>query len=199
MALLAYSCIAPNPETSLAPDEKDIYLTNFDPSGNFSNYKTYTISDSVSYSTNQDTTIKKMLGSIDQLTVSEIKNAMQGKGYTLVAKDQSPDVAITVDRVSITSIGTGITYPYGYGGYGYGYGYGSYYGSPAYVYNYEITNDALILQMLDLKDQSKPGFLKVVWQGEILGDFSPNQSVTLETRFTNGIRNLFAQSKYLQK
>lgn len=195
--------MAPNPQNSLNPEEKDVYVTNYDPTGKFSDYKTYSISDSVVYSSNQDTTIKKALGSIDIITLSAIKNAMQQKGYVYVAKDQNPDLGISVNRVNVISTGTAITYPYGYGsGYGYGYGYGGYggyYGNPAYIYNYQITNDALILQMVDLKDHSDPKKLKIVWEGEVLGDFSPNQSVSLEKRLTDGIQNIFTQSTYLNK
>lgn len=195
------SCIAPNPENSLNPEEKDVYITNYDPSGKFSSYKTYSISDSVVYSSNQDTTVKKERGNIDIITVSAIKSAMQQKGYTYVANNQNPDVGISVNRVNVISTGTAVSYPYGYGsgsGYGYG-GYGGYYGNPAYIYNYQVTNDALILQMVDLKDHTDPKKLKVVWEGEVLGDFSPNQSVALEKRLTDGIQNIFTQSTYLNK
>jgi len=195
--------MAPNPQNSLNPEEKDVYVTNYDPTGKFLDYKTYSISDSVVYSSNQDTTIKKAFGSIDIITLSSIKSAMQQKGYVYVAKDQNPDLGISVNRVNVISTGTAITYPYGYGsGYGYGYGYGGYggyYGNPAYIYNYQITNDALILQMVDLKDHSDPKKLKIVWEGEVLGDFSPNQSVSLEKRLTDGIQNIFTQSTYLNK
>ena len=189
-------CIAPNPDTSLSPDEKDIYLSNYSAIAKFSTYKTYALVDSVLYiSQNNGSTaqIRDRQG-IDVAILQTIDTEMAKLNFTRVSGSQNPDVIVDVSRVVQTSTQTGVYYPnYGYGYYGYGYGYGSY----PVVYSYQDTQTSLNIDMFDVKNLTPDNKAVDVWSGVLLGDLL-NDAPNLQVRLTNGIQSVFAQSPYLK-
>ncbi len=112
---------------------------------NFSTFRTFSIADSVAV-INNNKLEGKVRTDVDAAYINAVKDQLVQRGYTLVSKDQSPDLGINISRIYNTSTGY---FDYGsywdpyYGSYwdpyywGYG-GYGYYFPS-YYVGSYSIT------------------------------------------------------------
>lgn len=181
---------------NLNDEESRIYVTNNDSTANFNSFKTYSISDSVDVLDNGFS--YKDLTSLDQAYIDAVNKYMQQRGYVLVSKSSNPDIGINVNRIYNTTTGyfgyadywdyyDGYWDPYywGYGGYGYyvpaGYGL------------YQITEGAMSIDMLDLKNAAAKGKIDIVWNGLIRGEgiFSASNADEI-------VKALFDQSTYLQ-
>lgn len=202
LALLAISAVLmvtgcqKEPLNNLTQEESRIYVTNHDSSANFSTYKTYNLADSVAVIDNGQATKEKT--TTDQAYIDAIDKYMQQRGYTKVAKDQSPDLGLTVNRIYRTSTGAvsyGDYWDY-YGGYWdpYYWGYGGYGYYVPYAYSiYQITEGAISVDMLDLKDASGSNKISLVWNGLIRGEGIFNTS-----NADAQVKALFDQSAYIQ-
>jgi len=194
-AVAAVGC-SKEPLNHLTPEESRIYVTNHDSSVNFSSYKTYNLTDSVAVIDNGHAT--KEITATDQAYIDAVNKYMQQRGYVQVSKDQSPDLALTVNRIYQTSSGIvsyGDYYDY-YGGYWdpYYWGYSGYDYYVPYGYSiYQITEGAVSIDMLDLKDASGSNKISLVWNGLIRGEgiFNANNADAQ-------VKALFDQSTYLQ-
>jgi len=194
-AVAAVGC-SKEPLNHLTPEESRIYVTNHDSSVNFSSYKTYNLTDSVAVIDNGHAT--KEITATDQAYIDAVNKYMQQRGYVQVGKDQSPDLALTVNRIYQTSSGIvsyGDYYDY-YGGYWdpYYWGYSGYDYYVPYGYSiYQITEGAVSIDMLDLKDASGSNKISLVWNGLIRGEgiFNANNADAQ-------VKALFDQSTYLQ-
>ncbi|WP_153798227.1 DUF4136 domain-containing protein [Foetidibacter luteolus] len=188
-----------DPLNNLTPEESRIYITNRDSTVDFNSYTTFSVADSVAVVDNGKAS--KELTSVDQAYIDAAKKYMQQAGYTLVSKNQTPDVGINITRIYQTSSGV-ISYPDYWGGYGgywdpYYWGYGGYgYGFPYYSYGvYSITEGALSIDMLDLKNAASHGNkIDLVWNGLVRGSGIFNQSTA-----DSQVKALFDQSSYLKK
>lgn len=195
VAIAAMGC-QKEPLNNLTPEESRIYITNHDSSVVFSSYKTYTLADSVAVIDNGQVTKEKT--ATDLAYVDAVDKYMQQRGYTKVTKDQSPDLALTVNRIYQTTTGAvsyGDYYDY-YGGYWdpYYWGYGGYdYYVPDGYSIYQITEGAISVDMLDLKDASGSNKISLVWNGLIRGEGIFNAS-----NADAQVKALFDQSAYLQ-
>lgn len=198
VAVAAVSC-QKDPLKNLTPEESRIYITNHDSSTNFNSYRTYTITDSVAVIDNGHAT--KEITASDQAYIDAVDKYMQQRGYTKVSKDQSPDLALTVNRIYHTTTGA-VTYGdyYGdyYGGYWdpYDWGYSGYdyYVPYGYSYSiYEITEGAISIDMLDLKDAAGTNKISLVWNGLVRGEGIFNAS-----NADAQVKALFDQSAYIQ-
>lgn len=195
VAIAAMGC-QKEPLNNLTPEESRIYITNHDSSVVFSSYKTYTLADSVAVIDNGQVTKEKT--ATDLAYVEAVDKYMEQRGYTKVAKDQSPDLALTVNRIYQTTTGAvsyGDYYDY-YGGYWdpYYWGYGGYDYYVPYGYSiYQITEGAISVDMLDLKDASGSNKISLVWNGLIRGEGIFNAS-----NADAQVKALFDQSAYLQ-
>jgi hypothetical protein len=141
-----------DPVKNLSEEESRIYVTNYDTSVSFSNYKTFKIADSVAIIENN-----QLLGrertSIDAQFIDAVANALQQRGYVRVASNQSADLAVTISAITNTSTQV-VSYPDYYGGY-YGdfwdpfyFGYPGYsYYAPTYYGIYETGETALTIDM----------------------------------------------------
>src|SRR4249919_2523721 len=89
VAVVAVSCQKES-LNNLTPEESRIYVTNHDSSVNFSTYRTYNLTDSVAVIDNGHVT--KEITSTDQSYIDAVDKYMQQRGFTKVAKDQSPDL-----------------------------------------------------------------------------------------------------------
>jgi len=137
------------------------YKTDFDPTVDFSTYKTY-----MWYSgkmPDDDALSKEPL--VKKRVAAGIDQALQAKGYQIGTEDAYDFIVIThagnKQRTQITSSG-------GYGGYGYGgFGYGRYgsgwggYGGYTDVYQYDETT--LVIDIIDAKSK------EMVWRGTVTG------------------------------
>ena len=195
VAIGAVSC-QKDPLKNLTPEESRIYVTNHDSSVNFSTYKTYNLADSVAVIDNGYATKEKT--ATDQAYIAAVDKYMQERGYTKVTKDQNPDLALTVNRIYQTSSGVvtyGDYYDY-YGGYWDPYywgdaGYGYY---VPYAYSiYEITEGAISIDMLDLKNASGNNKISLIWNGLVRGEGIFNDS-----NADAQVSALFQQSSYIK-
>lgn len=180
---------------NLSTEESRIYITDYDSAKSFTSYKTYSISDSVTFI--QDNQSAKQLTTSDAAYVDAVKKYMSAKGYTLVSRNANPDLGMNVSRILNTTTGV-ISYPDYYGGYGgyydpYYWGYGGYDYYTPYSYGvYNITEGAISIDMLDLKDAASTNKIEVVWTGLIRG-----QGLTTPAAADSQVKALFDQSPYL--
>lgn len=184
------------PLKNLNQEESRIYITNSDSTADFSNYKTYSISDSVVVLDNGSS--YRDLKPVDQAYIDAVNKYMQQRGYALVSKESSPDIGVDVNRIYNTATGY---YSYDdywnyYGGYWdpyyWGYGGYSYYIPPSYGI-YQVTEGAMSIDLLDLKNAGTKGSIDVIWNGLIRGEGIFNSS-----NADSIVKALFDQSTYLQ-
>ena len=181
---------------NLTQEESRIYVTNKDSTADFNSLKTYSISDSVNVLDNGFS--YKDLTSLDQAYIDAVNKYMQQKGYVLVSKTSNPDIGINVNRIYNTSTGY-----YGYSDYWdyydgywdpYYWGYSGYgYYVPAGYGLYQVTEGAMSIDMLDLKNAPAKGKIDIIWNGLIRGEGIFNSSNADDI-----VKALFDQSTYLQ-
>ncbi len=198
LALLAFvfaSC-SKDPVSNLSNEESRIYITDYDSTVNFMAYKTYSISDSVAVI--GDNGSVKQSTPADGAYITAVKKYMAAEGYTLVDKSSKPDVGIDVNRIMSTSTGV-ISYPDYYGSYGsywdpYYWGYSGYDYYTPYSYGvYSITQGAVSIDMLDLKNAATNNKIVVIWTGLIRGE-----GLSDVTSADSQVKALFDQSPYLK-
>lgn len=183
-----------DPLSKLTPEETQIYITDRDSTINFSSYKTFSISDSVTFINNGQGA--KVLSPTDSAYIVAVKKYMQQSGYVLVAANQTPDIAVDVSRIyNTTSMISYIDYGnyfneyydqyyYGYGGYGY---------DIPYAIEYQATEGALSVDLLDLKNAATKKKIDFMWTGVIRGE-----SIFSATNADAQVQALFSQSPYLK-
>ncbi|MGI8634384.1 MAG: DUF4136 domain-containing protein, partial [Segetibacter sp.] len=185
-----------DPVASLTENESRIYITNHDSTVNFSAYKTFSVSDSVAVI--KEGRSSKEITATDQAFINAVKAEMQARGFTLVSKGSTPTLGINVSRIYNTSTGV-ISYNNYYNNYGgyydpYYWGYGGYgYYSPYSYATYSITEGALSVDILDLKDAASTNRISVIWTGLIRGSAIFNSSSAQDQ-----VKMLFTQSPYLK-
>lgn len=185
-----------DPLDHMNAEESRIYITDHDSTLQFSNYSTFSISDSAALIQNGDAA--RQLNDADAAYIAAVKDQMQSHGFTLVSKDDNPDLGLTVNR--IVSTRTGVI---SYGSYwdSYSYYWDPYYwGYPGYgyylPYNYAVYNikeGAVSVDMVDLKNADKDKKLSVVWTGLIRGSGIYDADVA-----ASQVKALFEQSPYLK-
>jgi hypothetical protein len=197
--VIIFSGCRKDPLSNLTADESRIYVTQRDSTISFTNFKTYSIVDSVAVITNNKLG-GKMLTGYDLQVIAAIKAAMSQRGFTLVDTKSSPDLGINVSRITNTYTGV-MSYPDYWGYYGsyydpYYWGYGGYgYYPPVYSYGvYQIKEGGLSVEMLDLKDASRNNnTIKTVWTALARGTGVFNSS-----NATSEVSAFFTQSPYLK-
>jgi hypothetical protein len=185
-----------DPLENLSQEESRIYITDHDSTVNFSDYKTFSIADSVVVIDNGQS--YQQLNASDAAYIDAVKTSMQNAGYTLVSKTENPDLGINVNHIISTSTGV---ISYGdywndYGGYydPYYWGYGGYGYYVPYAYSvYQIKEGAMSIDLLDLKNASSSHQIDVVWTGLIRGSGIFNATVA-----QSQVTALFDQSPYLK-
>ena len=190
-----FSCTK-EPLNNLNDEESRIYVTNRDSTANFGTYKTYSISDSIVVLNNG--TAYKDLTAVDQAYIDAVNKYMQQQGYQLVSKNSNPDLGIDVNRIYNTATGYFGYNDYWdyYGGYWdpYYWGYGGYgYYIPSSYGVYQVTEGAVSIDMLDLKNADSKNKIDIVWNGLIRGEGIFNAS-TVDA----SVKALFDQSTYLK-
>jgi hypothetical protein len=177
---------------------KDLALTFYDKTNDFTPYSTYSIVDTVGNVISKDDTLALEESKYSALILSQINTNMASLGYTKVDTSANPDLYINAHTLGVDIERVGSYYPYyGWGGGGYwGYpGYGYYY--PSY-YSYTKSFGTVIIEMVDAKNRNdQTQQLKVVWNASVLG--ATNSTSAVNSRITSGIDDCFAQSPYLQQ
>lgn len=186
-----------DPLDHMTEEESRIYITDHDSTVQFSNYATFSISDSAALIQNGES--KKQLTDADAAYIEAVKAQMEANGFTLVSKEAAPDLGLTVNRIVSTSTGVISTgsywdmYNYYWDPYYWGYpGYGYY--LPYSYAVYSIKEGAVSVDMVDLKNAGSNQKLNVVWTGLIRGSGIYNASVA-----ASQVKALFDQSPYLKK
>lgn len=196
--LLALTSCKKDPVKNLQGDEGQIYITKHADSVNFGSFHTFSIADSVAI-INNNRYQGKVLTDVDSAYISAVKNQLVQRGYTLVSREQSPDLGITISRIYNTSTGV---FDYGsywdpyYGSYWdpYYWGYGGYgYYFPSYLGTYSITEGAMSIDVFDLKDAKQTDKISGIWNGLLRGS-----GVFSVSAATKGVQALFDQSSYFK-
>ena len=197
LALLVAAGCTKDPVAHLSEDESRIYITNYDTTAVFTNYKTFAIADSVAIVKNNRLQTKERTDYDVQL-INAIANELKQKGYTQVSNSQNADLGVAVSIVTNTS--TGLIQYGGYGGFydsywdPYYWGYGGYgYGYPSAYGLVQSTEAMISVDLLDLKNAPTNQNIRVIWNGLIRGSGIFSGDAT-----TTGVQALFAQSSYLQ-
>lgn len=198
---VTFAACQKDPMKNLTASESRIYITNHDSTVNFSAFKTFSIADSVGViEDNQG--IGKSNDDFDINVIAKVREHLESRGFTEVNREDSPDLGITVTRIYSNYTGI-VSYPGYWGGYGgfydpYYWGYGGYsyydpiYYGPNYYATYQVTQGALAIDMLNLKDAKDDNTIRPVWSALSRGSqvFNP---ATAETQ----VNAFFEQSPYL--
>lgn len=191
----------------LNAEDSQVFITNFDQSVNFGQYKTFSLPDSVIVQSNDRT--QTSATAIEQQFLARVAEALTSRGYMRAPQGQRPDLGAAVIRVN--DIYTGVTstpyssylsnYWYGsYGGYG---GYSPYY--PSYYSFYQVSDQYWNVQLVDLKnstvaDSTTTGTgttgqnqLNVVYDAQIRGS-----GIFDAASVDRVVAAIFSQSAYLQ-
>lgn len=183
-----------NALNDLSPADSKVYITNYDRSIDFSQYKTFSLPDSVVIESNDG--YRPALGALEGRFVSNVANALTSRGFQRVSQGQKADLGVVVIRVDNLYTGVGVNNSY-YGNYwggGYG-GYSSYY--PSY-YTYQVADQYWEIQIVDLKNVptttgTDTPQLNVIYDATVQGgDVTDTQSAD------TAITAIFNQSPYLQ-
>ncbi len=195
--LALFSGCTKDPLNNLTEEESRIYITNRDSNVNFSNYKTYSIPDSV-YVIDNNRFEGGQATAWDVQALAAVRLALESKGYVRVARSQSPDLGINVSRLYNTTANLVDLQGY-WGGYGdfydpYYWGYGGYnYGYPS-AYAYVESTEAMVsVDILDLKSAPASNNINVIWNGVIRGS-----GIFTTPAINTGIQALFDQSGYIK-
>ena len=191
--ILMLSACTKDPLKNLSTEESRIYITQRDSTVSFANFNTFSIADSVAYINNNQAVTR--FTAVDEQFIEAIKAQMQQRGFTFVPRSQNPDIGITVSRIYSTYQGiveyTDYYYDY-WDPFYWGYG-GSSYFFPSYYGVYQVTEGALSVDMLNLKDAQTTNQLKSVWNGFIRGSgIFAAENVNVQ------VKALFDQSPYLE-
>ncbi len=142
----------PGMDSRLAEDL--VVITKYDVGTNFTQYKTFSIVDSVSVISDRDSS--KILDAQAQALLNQIIGNMQARGYQKVNRTAKPDLGINVGVVKITNV----TYYYPGWYWDNGYYNPAYWGYPSYNYWYPYyppavstySTGTVIIDMVDLKN-----------------------------------------------
>ena len=196
--VVLYSCTK---YPDLYDDErtKDLTITHYDNTADFSHYKTYSIVDTIGevvYDEKGDSN-KLVPSKHSSLIINEINSNMAKFGYTKVDTSANPDLFVTAHTLAVDVKNVGSYYPYyGWGG-GYYWGYPGYGYSYPYYYTYTKSYGSLVMDILDAKNiDHGVKAIKVVWTGILLG--ATNSTTGNQNRITSGIDEAFTQSPYLK-
>lgn len=203
-AMLALACHQ-EPDTEPLVDQL-VVATNYDPEADFSAYSTYTIArDTIGFISNRsnDTIMTSPKSTFPRHVLTLIRQNMEARGYTEVARDEDPDVGVNVLVANDYNVFQEIVYP----GYGGGFGYPGYYGYPGYwgygsyyyypfVNTYAYNTGVLIIELVDLKNRTPDNQVKVVWNAQMGDVYS---TIDLQRQSEEAIHQAFIQSPYLQK
>ena len=184
-------------------EDLDVNVSFKQDDADFQQYNTYAVADSVHIITGDENNLDSFaLEAVDEVILEEIRNQMDGYGYTEAPKGTTPDVALIVARLVVDHTGGGFTPGYCYPGWGWGWpGYGWCY--PGYGYTYNYSTGTIMIDMLDIKnfggnigDDDHP---VAPWRYIANGYLKSTSIVFDERRVRENVARGFEQSTYLAK
>jgi hypothetical protein len=185
------------PLKNMTNEDSRIYITNHDNTVTFSQFSTFSISDSVAVISNNQLEDRSATD-VDRAFIEAVKANLTQRGFVQVGRDQQPDLGVTVSRIYNTYTGL-MEYQDYYGGYNdyydpfyWGYPGGSYY-APTYYGTYQVTEGAMNIDILNLKEAAATNQIRVIWSGLIRGSGIFNAQTA-----GRQVAALFEQSPYLQ-
>ncbi|MEZ0607182.1 DUF4136 domain-containing protein [Fibrella sp. WM1] len=187
----------------LSPEDSNVFITNYDRQVDFSQYKTFSLPDSVLVESNDS------YGQSAQPTevqfVNRVATELTNRGFVRTAAGQAADLGVVVTRVNNRYTGVAVN-PYAnyYGNY-WGGGFGLYdpFYYPSYYQYYQVAEQLWRIDMVDLKNRPiiTPGTnpndpnsqLKVVYSAELRGN-----GIFDAASVERIVANVFTQSPYLR-
>lgn len=198
LAVLAMAGCRKDPASNLETEERRIYITNQDETAVFSNYRTFSMAETVLVVDGNNS--QQQLTDADAAYLEAFKAAMQSRGYALVDKAAAPDLGVQVSRITRTS--TGVMSVPDYYNYwdpfywdsGFGSGFGGW-GAPTYWYTttYQVREGMLAFDLIDVKNATANNNLRIIWNGMIRGAGLNNAASA-----ASQVQQLFNQSAYIK-
>ena len=188
----------------LKPEDSAVYITNRDRSVDFTQYRTFSLPDSVIIESNDR--YSPSLTATESQFVTSVADALTGRGFQRVSQGQPADLGVAVIRVNNRYTGVGVN-PYSsyYSNYWYGGGFGGGLGGfydpllfPSY-YTYQVSDRYWEVRIVDLKNRvinatnSDQNPLQVIYSATIRGS-----EVTDANTARQAVTAIFNQSPYLQ-
>lgn len=196
LAALLSSCER-DPLKDLTEEESRIYITNYDTAVNYRNYATFSIADSVAVVRNNQLVARERSQN-DAQWIAAVAAALEQRGYTRVANNQNPDLGVTFSRIINTA--TGVVSYADYGGFYNDFWDPFYWGYPGYSYYfptyygvYQVSEAALSIDLLDLKNRAQNNAIRAIWSGLIRGS-----GIFRNENAGSQVTALFEQSPYLR-
>ena len=199
---LIWGCYPQGPEYV---DELDLVYTNYSSEFEFASRKTYSLPDSVVKLTGDEFTDPDGNGkpsfanpTYAAAIVTTIKQNMDKNGWTLVNKNNKPDVFVLPTTTTTTNLY--YYYDWAYWGWyypgwypGWGWYYPGYY--PPYVSSFRT--GSVFIQMIDANVVPQQENVPVVWSC-ILNGLAEGSTSDIVLRIQTGIDKGFSQSPYLK-
>lgn len=187
----------------LTPDDQTVYITNRDQGVDFTQYRTFSLPDSVIIESNDR--YSPSLTTTESQFVTSVADGLVSRGFQRVRQGQAADLGVAVIRVNNRYTGVGVN-PYGsfYSNYWYGGGFGGFGGFndpflfPSY-YTYQVSDRYWEIRIVDLKNRTTNATnpdqeqLRVIYSATVRGS-----EVTNGTAAQQAVTTLFSQSPYLQ-
>ena len=189
--------------------DRDVSLTYYDNTIDFSQYSTYAIVEYVGAVQADSDSLIVTTSEKSTLILDKINENLTAYGLEQVPSAANPDLLINAHVLNLD-----VEYSSYYGGYwdmGYYYSYDPYYyGSPyywgyggysyyypySYGYTYSSTYGSVLMEMIDSKNRNGiTSQMKMIWTGIVAG--TVNSTLGLDQRITSGIDECFTQSPYL--
>jgi hypothetical protein len=177
-------------------------LTHRDPAADFTSYRTFFLSDTITY-INDNPFDSILTGTGASNLAASVRSELENRGYGPVPLDSAPDLAVQLTIIENTSYYSAV-YPVGswwgapgyfdpfYYGYNYPYAYGY------YVQNYSVSSGAVICELVDLKNANQQQELRIIWEASLLGAFEGSENYNIN-RAIAGFRQAIQQSPYLRR
>jgi Domain of unknown function (DUF4136) len=186
-----------NPASNLTVEESWVYISSGQNGINFSSFQTFTIPDSVILISNRQGSNNYETNALARSMVSEIRNQMQLRGFTFTAKNNNPDIGISISRIDNSY--TNVAAINGWWDPAWGYwdpafwGYPGFGWAPTQFVFYNTNETAWAVDLIDLKNVSNNS-LRIVWSGTIRGEnlFSTGNTAALAA-------GLFSIAPYIKR
>jgi len=171
-----------------------VVATDRDLEVNFANYATYHISDTVGLVAN-DPKDSILTGTMAVQLVSAVKQNMDRRGYTFVARNANPNIGLRLTVIKDVTRTAACGGWWGGGWWGYP-GWGYYY---PWCTTYTYTIGTSMLYMYDLKNSPVNGNIRAMWAMTAFGVFSTTNNNTNVQLTVDAINQAYTQSPYIKK
>jgi Domain of unknown function (DUF4136) len=191
LAVVGFSSCRNNALDTLTPEDSRVYITNYDRSVDFSQFRTFSLPDSVIVESNDR--VRPSLSSLEGRFVDQLATTLTSRGFQRVQAGQTADLGVAVIRINnrFTGVTTnpyaGYYTNYWYGGFG-GAGFDPFF--PYYPNTYQFYTVREQYWQVQIVNQNQ---LPVIFQADIRGD-----NLTDSQAVDTAIEAIFAQSAFLQ-